>query len=93
MGTPTKRYDICAGKAYTTRDGAQKKQWIRVGKLTEWDDGGPSIELDAVPTGNWFDGKLACFEQTEGQRGEAKPQRQAPQSDNADPFADHIPFD
>ena len=70
MGTPTKRYDICAGKPYTKRDGTEKKQWIKVGKLTEWDDGGPSIELFATPTGSWFDGKLSCFEQQEqGERG------------------------
>jgi hypothetical protein len=67
MGNPTKRYDICAGKPYT-KGGETKKQWIKVGKLTEWDDGGPSIELHAVPAGSWFDGKLACFEQQEGQR-------------------------
>lgn len=73
MGSPTKRYDICAGRPYTKRDGTEKKQWIRVGKLTEWDDGGPSIELFATPTGAWFDGKLACFEQTEGERQQAAP--------------------
>lgn len=70
MSNPTKRYDICAGRPYTKRDGTTKKQWIKVGKLTEWDEGGPSIELFAVPTGSWFDGKLACFEQQEGQRQE-----------------------
>lgn len=43
MGSPTKRYDICAGRPYTKRDGTEKKQWIKVGKLTEWDEGGPSI--------------------------------------------------
>jgi len=83
MGTPTKRYDICAGKPYTTREGEPKKQWIRVGKLTEWDDGGPSIELDAVPAGSWFDGKLACFEQTEGKR---QASQAAPADDSNIPF-------
>ena len=73
MSNPTKRYDICAGKPYTNRNGETKKQWIKVGKLTEWDEGGPSIELFAVPTGGWFDGKLSCFEQQEGQRQERKP--------------------
>lgn len=89
MSSPTKRYDICAGKPYTKRDGTEKKQWIKVGKLTEWDEGGPSIELFATPTGAWFDGKLSCFEQQEGGRQES-PQRQqaAP-----DPFTDdEIPF-
>lgn len=63
MSQPIRRYDICAGRPYTTRDGAEKKQWIKVGKLTEWSDGGPSIEMFAMPVGSWFDGKLSCFEQ------------------------------
>lgn len=82
MGTPTKRYDICAGRPYTKRDGTEKKQWIKVGKLTEWDEGGPSIELFATPTGSWFDGKLSCFEQQE--QGE----RPQPASAPADNFRD-----
>lgn len=77
MGTPTKRYDICAGRPYTTRSGEDKKQWIKVGKLTEWDEGGPSIELFAVPAGAWFDGKLSCFDQQdEGQQRGNGAQRQ-----------------
>lgn len=87
MGNPTKRYDICAGKPYTTRDGETKKQWIKVGKLTEWDEGGPSIEWFATPTGNWFDGKLSCFEQE--QQGQRKETRQPAES--SDPF-DDVPF-
>lgn len=93
MASPKKRYDVCAGRPY----GEDKKHWIQVGKLTEWDDGGFSIEMHAFPTGNWFDGRLSCFEQKpkegEQQRPErARPQRQVSQQ-SGDGFEDStIPF-
>lgn len=87
MATPKKRYDICAGRPY----GDDKKHWLNVGRLTEWDDGGLSIELHTVPTGNWFDGRLSVFEQKEkeqqGGGRQERPKRQAPESESSD-----IPF-
>ena len=102
MSRPSKRYDVCAGRPYKTRDGAEKKDWIRVGELTEWEDGTPSIRLHAIPTGSWFDGNLKCLARDEdsangggrGQqrqtRAEPQPQRQAPvqQSGGFDDFDD-----
>lgn len=73
MSQPKERMNVCAGRPYGN-DG--KKQWIRVGELTMWSDGGMSIRLDAVPTANWFDGTLKCFPADE-QRGGGQ-QRQAP---------------
>jgi hypothetical protein len=94
MASINKRYDVVAGRPYTTRDGEDKKQWINVGRAVEWDDGGISIELHAVPTGNWFDGKLSLFEQKP--KDEAPRQRQErPQRQSApvDSFEDEtIPF-
>lgn len=98
MSKPVKRYDICAGRPYTTGDGEDKKHWIQVGRMTEWDEGGPSIELFAMPAGAWFDGKLSCFEQ-KPRDGEQKPAAQRPQRSAPAPrqsgndFADDdIPF-
>lgn len=82
MSSPTKRFDVVAGRPYTTRDGQEKKQWINVGRGTLWDDGGFSIELHAIPTGNWFDGKLSCFEQ-KPKDGQAR-QSSAPAPDFSD---------
>lgn len=76
MAQPTERYDVCAGRPYTTRDGEEKKQWINVGRATKWDDGGISIELHAVPVGQWFDGKLNLFAQKEREQQQGKPPRQ-----------------
>ena len=86
MSSPKKRYDICAGRPY----GDDKKHWIQVGRLTEWDDGGLSIELHTVPVGSWFDGKRSGFEQKERdqaqQQRSPRPQRSAPAVDDDAPF-------
>ena len=97
MASPKNRFDVVAGRPYTTRDGEEKKQWINVGRMTEWDDGGFSIELHAIPTGNWFDGRLSCFEPkpregsggTSGTRGGA-PQRLSNHRADRDTIADSI---
>jgi len=96
MSTPTKRYNVAAGRPYTTRDGEEKKQWINVGRGTEWSDGGISIELHAVPVGNWFDGKLILFEEKKDDQGtqqrQQRPTRsQQPQQSHEEP-SDDIPF-
>jgi hypothetical protein len=101
MSKPVRRFDVCAGRPYTS-NGEEKKHWINVGRMTEWDDGSFSIELHAVPVGDWFDGRLQAFEPKpkEGEqqaqrpaRGgqQQRPQRQAaPAGEFAD---DDIPFD
>jgi hypothetical protein len=92
MASPKKRFDVVAARPYSTRDGEEKKQWINVGRMTEWDDGGFSIELHAIPTGNWFDGRLSVFE-PKPKDGE-QPQRQArPQRQQSAAPADFDPED
>lgn len=87
MSNPKKRYDICAGRPY----GDDKKHWLNVGRLTEWDDGGLSIELHTVPTGNWFDGRLSVFEQKEkDQQGGGRAAR--PQRSQRDDVDENPPF-
>lgn len=81
MSSPKKRYDICAGRPY----GDDKKHWINVGRLTEWDDGGLSIELHSVPTGNWFDGRLSVFEQKPREGEQQTRQQQRPQRSSQPP--------
>ncbi len=73
MSSPTERYNVTAGRPYTTRDGESKKQWINVGRATKWDDGGISLEMHAVPVGGWWDGKLSLFVD-DGSKGKDKPQ-------------------
>lgn len=102
MAQVVQRFNVAAGKPYQTRDGQDKKQWINAGRAVQWDDGGISIELTAVPVGNWWDGKLSLFVQEEkqqggngagGQRQQAPQQRQAPQQSGGGSFNDDdIPF-
>jgi hypothetical protein len=93
MSSPSKRYDVVAGRPYTARDGEEKKHWINVGRATAWDDGGISIELHAIPVGGWFDGKLNLFEQKEREQaagGRAPRQASKPVTDG---FEDQdVPF-
>lgn len=92
MASPSKRFDVVAGRPYTTRDGEEKRQWINVGRMTEWDDGSFSIELHAIPTGNWFDGRLSVFE-PKPKEGEQRQERARPQRGSAPPQDDeNIPF-
>lgn len=104
MAQVVQRYNVAAGRPYTTRDGQDKKQWINAGRAVQWDDGGISIELTAVPVGNWWDGKLSLFVQEEKQQGgnnsgsqrqQAPHQRQqqAPRQSGSNEFQDDdIPF-
>lgn len=61
MASVKQQFDVCACRKYSMRDGTEKKHWINVGRGAQWDDGGISIELHAVPVGSWFDGKLSLF--------------------------------
>lgn len=102
MAQVVQRFNVAAGKPYQTRDGQDKKQWINAGRAAQWDDGGISIELTAVPVGNWWDGKLSLFVQEEkhqggngggGQRQQAPQQSQAPQQNSGGNYNDEeIPF-
>lgn len=91
MASPSKRFDVVAGRPYTTRDGEEKRQWINVGRMTEWDDGSYSIELHAIPTGNWFDGRLSVFE-PKPKEGEQRQERSRPQRAAAPDDGSDIPF-
>lgn len=84
MASPKTRFDVVAGRPYTTRDGEDKKQWINVGRMTEWDDGSFSIELHAIPTGNWFDGRLSVFEPKPKDGEQTQRQRPSRQQQNSD---------
>ena len=72
MATVKKRFNVCAGKKYM-KGSEEKTQWIKVGDMTVWDDGGISQQLNCLPTGSWWDGKLSVFEEKEQQSGNELP--------------------
>jgi hypothetical protein len=95
MSSPTERYNVTAGRPYTTKDGEDKKQWINVGRATKWDDGGISLEMHAIPVGGWWDGKLNLFAE-DGNKATAAPKAERPTRQAAAQPApmqdDDIPF-
>lgn len=96
MSSVTKRFNVAAGRPYIDRDGNEKKSWVNLGRATQWDDGGISIELHAVPAGNWFDGKISLFPEDDQRKSNdqapqrARPSRSAPAGGNDS--ADDLPF-
>jgi hypothetical protein len=86
--------DVVAGRKYTMRSGEEKTHWINCGEAAEWDDGGISLRIHAMPVGNWFDGTLKLFPRKDRDaqpaRAPAKPHADASNSDV--PFEDDIPF-
>lgn len=91
MSSVKARFNVSAPKPYTDREGNEKKQWINVGRATQWDDGNISLEMHSMPVGNWFDGKLMLFpaDEQKAKSEESRPSRRTP-SESQDP--DSIPF-
>lgn len=89
MSSVKARFNVTAARKYETKDG-EKTHWLSVGRAVQWDDGNISIELHAVPVGNWFDGKLMLFPQDD--KKQEKPQRQTQRNQQNDTSDDDIPF-
>lgn len=89
MSTVKARFNVTAGRPYES-NGEQKKQWINVGRATQWDDGNISIELHSVPVGNWFDGKLMLFPQDESKQQDNQGRQRPARHGNSD--SSDIPF-
>ena len=88
MASVKKRFSICAGKKYQ-KGTEEKTQWIKVGQMVVWDDGGISQQIDCLPTGTWWDGKLSVFE--EKQEGTQTTQQTAVVA-TPQPTASDLPF-
>ncbi len=67
---------MCA-KPYTTKDNEQKTKWVKLGTCVQTDEGKVFGDLDAIPTGAWFDGSIQFFEQDQqNQQGGQQHQNQ-----------------
>ena len=89
MGIKTK-FDAVAAKKYTNGGDEEKTQWINIGRGVEWDDGGIEIELNAVPVGAWWNGKIKLFVQKPKNQSNASNRSPAASGDD---FQDgSIPF-
>ena len=72
-----KKFNIMCAKPYTTKDNEQKTKWVKLGTCVQTDEGKMFGDLDAIPTGAWFDGSIQFFEQDQqNQQGGQQHQNQ-----------------
>lgn len=50
--TPCKRAVATVG-SYTDNQGNEKKRYVNVGTLFQYDDGGFALKLDSIPVNGW----------------------------------------
>lgn len=89
-----RRFNANAARPYRTKTGEEKNRYVILGRAVEFDDGNISIEIDTLPQGDWWNGKIMLYPQEARDENAPKKQR-APekQSNNEVPdFADEIPF-
>lgn len=59
MSKVSRRFNICAAR----QDHAGKTRWVKLGEAIEWDGASITLDLDTLPAGPWWDGKLRLFVQ------------------------------
>ena len=68
--TITCRYNVCAAKEYTNAHNERKTTWVKLGTAVMFDDGSIIQNIDCLPNGNWWDGKIQLFKQeSQNQQG------------------------
>lgn len=103
---PYKRAVAVTG-TYTDRHGAEKKRYVNVGTLFQYDDGGFALKLDTVPVGTGWNGFLSFYDiedqpqqrgsSTGGAAGAGSGQshgydHQKPREDYSAALDDEVPF-
>jgi hypothetical protein len=56
------RQAVAVTGTYTDRQGAEKKRYVNVGTLFQYDDGGFALKLDTVPVGQGWNGFVSFYE-------------------------------
>lgn len=64
-----KRFNILAAKKYQKQDGTQGTKWIKLGAVTQKEDGSFFGEIECLPTGAWFDGAINLYPVEQQQQG------------------------
>ena len=87
------RRAVAVTGTYTDRSGNEKKRYVNVGTLFQYDDGGFSLKLDSVPVGEGWNGFISFYE-IEDRRETGTGQRQAdrPRETFSADMDDEIPF-
>lgn len=53
---------VAAVGSYTDRQGNEKKRFVRVGTLFQYDDGGMALKIDSLPVGEGWNGFVSFFD-------------------------------
>lgn len=96
---PYKRAVAVTG-TYEDRQGNEKKRYVNVGTLFQYDDGGFALKLDTVPVGEGWNGFISFYDIEDRREGSDRQQQrgsernssgQSRQGYSAD-LDDEIPF-
>lgn len=86
--TPYRRAVAVTG-TYTDRQGNEKKRYVNVGTLFQYEDGNLTLKLESLPVSGW-NGFLSFYEiEDRKPQDDVNPRRDAPASRDLD---DEIPF-
>lgn len=90
--TPYKQA-ACVTGTYTDRDGNEKKRYVNVGTLFQYEDGGLALKLDSIPVGQGWNGFISFFDlkPRDGAQGGSR-QTAKPREDFSADLDDEIPF-
>lgn len=53
---------VCVTGTYQDRSGQEKKRYVSVGTLFQYDDGGFSLKLDSIPVGQGWNGFINFYD-------------------------------
>lgn len=53
---------VCVTGTYQDRNGQEKKRYVNVGTLFQYDDGGFALKLDTVPVGQGWNGFVSFYD-------------------------------
>ena len=84
--TPYKQA-ACVTGTYTDRDGNEKKRYVNVGTLFQYEDGGLALKLDSIPVGQGWNGFVSFFD-IKARDGAAPAKSQTADT----PFDDDLPY-
>lgn len=53
---------VCTTGSYTDHNGREKKRYVSVGTLFQYDDGGLALKLDSIPVGQGWNGFVSFYD-------------------------------
>ena len=77
---------------YTDRQGNEKKRYVNVGTLFQYDDGGLTLKLDSLPVGDGWNGFISFYDIEDKRQDDVNPRRDRAEPSMDAALNDEIPF-